>query len=441
MSNWSVVTTVKASKELVDFFINYYLEIGAHKIHLYLDDPKDSFIKDSYNNEKVIFHICDDNYWGVDYKFKNLKYAGRSDAVERRQEHNVIHATKFFPETKWMLCVDIDELIYSKRDIDSVLEEIPDNVYSLRLKPYEAIYLNKPPRSVEDVFSTNYFKHREKRCDTHFWNRIYPKGFIHKDGLFGHITGKSFFRTDEPQKWPALHNFNPIDPELKVSFLVDEIKLLHFESLTVENFAEKTLNRLNKIFNVVNLDKPSVERINYLKKVYEKNGIQGLYDAYETMHVLNSEKMNEALYLHVIDKIDYNEKDSLIRRVIQSFHGGILVYDNSGDKCRFISLDKFDKRQHYPIHLNFDYDKELCFLSFYKDNKVNYLYIDRFGELMTYRTSKAMFLKFKCLDKINYHFAISFDNKFFTAKLNGDFILGGNEIKSWETFSFLDFLE
>ncbi|EIJ68793.1 glycosyltransferase family 2 protein [Pasteurella bettyae] len=438
MSNWSVVTTVKASKELVDYFINYYERIGAHKIYIYLDDPSDSFIKDDYkNNSKVCFQVCNKDYWGIDYKFKNLIYVGRPDAVERRQEHNVIHATKFFAETKWMLCADIDELIYAERDITSILSEIPDNIFSLRLKPYEAIYLNSAPKTIPEVFATTYFKHREKRLDSAFWNQIYPKEFIHKDGLFGHMTGKSFFRTDEPQKWPALHNFHAVDTSLQSSFLVDEIKLLHFEALTIDNFVEKTLNRINKVFNVVNLDKQSVERIKNLKKHYDEKGKQGLYDAYKIMHVLNERQMDQAIYLHLVDKIDINKFYSF-SRAICSHHRTILVFDEQEDKCKLVNKNDMNISIHHIVHLNFDYDKKLCFLSFNKDSSVHYLYLNRFGNLMTYSTNKAMLFDFRCLDKINYHFAISFENKFFIAKPNGEFTLGGEERKAWETFTFLN---
>lgn len=365
-SNWSVVATVKAPKEVIDIFINHYLNIGAEKIYLYLDDPNDRSIKDFYkDNIKIDIQVCDKEYWAIDYKFHNLKYAGRSDAVERRQEHNLVHAIQKC-QTKWILCVDIDELIYSEREVSSILKEIPDNIFSLRIKPYEAIYLANAPITMKEVFATRYFKHRNTRIDWCFWNKIYPKEYIHKNGLFGHITGKAFLRTDVPLKYPALHNPYSIDVELKSVFLINEIKLLHYEALTVDFFIEKTLNRLNKVFYTPSLDKPSVDRLANLKKLYDKKGKEGLKEAYCSMHVLDENALEKAINLKLIDDIDINYHTSNIA-TIYSIHRSILVFDKIKNKCILVAPNQINNPFQSIIQMNFDYDTSKCYLYFVSD--------------------------------------------------------------------------
>lgn len=180
-SKWSVISTVKASIELIHNFINYYKGIGAGKIYLYLDDVNDKDILNEYQKDKnVIITLCDDTYWSIDYGFDNFKFIGRPESIEERQKHNLCHALKLC-ETEWLLSVDIDELIFSEYIISDLLLTIPENVFSLRIKPYEATYELCEPKSIKEVFLTKYFKHREKRFDDFFGIRFFLKSpFIEK---------------------------------------------------------------------------------------------------------------------------------------------------------------------------------------------------------------------------------------------------------------------
>lgn len=439
MSNWSVVTTVKADKELIELFIQHHLSQGVNHIFIYLDDPLDFDIlslNDRFDN--VTFNICDDNFWSKNYEFKNLDFNGRPDGVEARQMHNVIHALKNV-KTKWLACIDIDEFIYSDRSISDVLEYIPDNIFSVRVKPFEAIYKDNVPNNYDDVVKTKYFKHHTRRVDKFFWNEIYPNELIHKAGFFGHITGKCFFRTDEPLKWPGLHNFNPLDMTLKTNFIVDEFKLLHFEALTNDFFIKKTLNRINKIFNVTNLDAPSVQRIENLKKIHAEKGIDGLSSAYKKMHVLSENTLNKAMLLHTVSSIDINQKDSFKHKVLITIHKTVLVYNARTEICELIPYSA-----ELPQHLSyvdtfFDYDQNLCFFCTKLDGKILYLYSDRKGRLVSYPYAKAMFFKLEFKDILNLQFSVQYTNdQYFSGTSKNEFKLGPKEVKSWEIFHIKD---
>lgn len=439
MSSWSIVATVKAEKELIDFFVNYYINMGVDKIYLYLDDPNDSYIEKAYvNNNKICISICDQAFWSQNYEFKNLEYKGRPDGVEDRQTHNVIHALTL-AKTKWLACVDIDELIYSDLNIDLTLASVPDNIFSLRLKPYEAVYLDTPPRHINDVFKTPFFKHRETRRDSHFWDEIYPDGLIHKEGLFGHTSGKCFFRVDEPLKWPGLHNFYPIDSSLKVNFLFNDVILLHFEALTVNNFITKTLKRLDSSFNVKYLDKPSVNRLNALKNIYTENGNSGLEKAYCEMHVLNTIQIQDALKLHLIKEINIKTPIKFQKKLLQTHHRSYVIYNEFSNLCQAVEKDDVCKNGYYPVYIAMDFENnkvDTCYFFYKKGNKTFYLYLDRYGNLTNYPFKKAMFFNFHCLDKLRPYFAISSNDSFFTSTPKGDFKLNANSCDAWEKFSY-----
>lgn len=436
MSNWSVVVTVKADPELIDVFIQHYLKLGASEMFIYLDDPADRYIQDLYSdNSQIDIQVCDEAFWNIDYKFKNLDFVGRPDGVEDRQSHNVIHAlTK--TKVKWLACVDIDEFIYSERKISRILDSIPDNIFSLRIKPFEAIYLNHAPLTYQDVFATPYFKHHTKRSDVFFWNEVYPEGLIHKAGLFGHVSGKCFFRADEPLKWPGLHNFNPIDITLKTNYIVEDFKLLHFEALTIHFFIQKTLNRINKNFNVKYLDGPSVRRLENLKDRYNKDGEKGLSDAYKLMHVIDSENLKKGCDLYLIDRIDMHTVGNFDKRILITTHHTALVYNDLTEQCELVALSEELEPHLSFVQVAYDFDQKVCYLFVEKFNNVIYLYTDKRGRLVAYPFKKAMFFKLELHDIINYQISIAYENgQYFTATPKGEFKLGAKEVKAWEIFN------
>lgn len=438
MSNWSVVVTVKAPLDLIVIFINYYLQKGAKNIYIYLDDPIDfkykEIIEDKYL-DRIDIEICNELYWGKDYCFNNLMFSGRPDSIEDRQKHNTIHALNKC-NTKWLLSIDIDEFIYSDKDINDYLKIIPNNIFSLRVKPYEAVYLNKGPEEFSEIFTTPYFKHREKRIDPFFWNNIYPEFYPQEGGLFGHRIGKAFIRTDEALKYTGLHNFYAINSSLKNMFYAYELKLLHFESLTSNLFIQKTINRFTGVYNISMLGKLEKLRLQRLSELYKDKGNEGLRDAYNEMYVLNNELISKGISLNLIDEIDLNKKASKFIYAIQNIHRDLLIYDFKEEQAKFINKNKninFEEISY--IQILFDIEQKIAALFTIYKEKVYYFYLNRFNVLMTYPTSQAMFFNFECIDRITWQFGLGLDNKFFTATPNGEFKLRAEEMKDWELFS------
>lgn len=437
LSNWSVVTTAKSDKEVIDIFIDHYIKAGVSEIFIYLDDSADSFIKDAYfNNTKVKIYVCDKVFWSIDYKFNCFKFVGRPDGVEDRQCHNIVHALSK-TTAKWIASVDIDELIYCEKNISSVLNSVPNNIYSLRLKPFEATYLNAPPQTYQEAFSTRYFKHLTKRNDVFFWNDILPKNVMHNTGFIGHISGKYFIRSDEPLKLPSIHYPQPLDTTLITNFRVDDLKLLHYEALTVDYFIKKSLNRINKSFNVKYLDRLSIARLELFKKIFDSNGLDGLKDSYNKIHVLDSSTIKKAISIHVVDEIDTNNINNSFISVIMSVHYSFLTFNINTNECQLTDINQIENLPNNLkiVEIHYDIDQGLCYLFTKINNKIVYLYLDRHGRLISYPLQKAMIFKCQSHDTISPQISIlNSNNQYFTGMPNGEFKIGAKEAKAWEIF-------
>ena len=254
--------------------------------------------------------------------------------------------------------------------------------------------------------------------------------------MFGHVSGKCFFRADEPLKWPGLHNFNPIDITLKTNYIVEDFKLLHFEALTVHFFIQKTLNRINKNFNVKYLDGPSVRRLENLKDRYNKGGEKGLSEAYKLMHVIDSENLKKGCDLYLIDRIDMHTVENFDKRILITTHHTALVYNDLTEQCELVALSEELEPHLSFVQVAYDFDQKVCYLFVEKFNNVIYLYTDKRGRLVAYPFKKAMFFKLELHDIINYQISIAYENgQYFTATPKGEFKLGAKEVKAWEIFN------
>ncbi|MCP1660524.1 glycosyltransferase family 2 protein [Neisseria perflava] len=297
--SWSVVVTVKSTPTYINYFIQHHLALGAKEIFVFLDSPNDFPLSEINQDRRVHLIGCDDDFWKNCPHFDCLRYqAGtRPELVEYRQYHNMLHA-QLLTSADWLLMLDIDELLYSRGNVNEILATYPDNVFSVLARPREAVYLNEAPQSGLDVYKTPYFKlhkYHSKAYQT-IYNR--PE-MINKGGFYGYVSGKSFTRVNKIVMQNSCHLNASLDRELVEGAVEYNFNVLHFESQTPRDFIQKTINRANKTFNVGLLDKLHVARTQYLAQIYneakanfsEEKGREVLNEAYHYMHVLSDEKM------------------------------------------------------------------------------------------------------------------------------------------------------
>lgn len=438
-STWSLVTTVKAPDELIEKFINHYLNLGASKLYIFLDSPNEQEIHNNLFDERIIFFLCDENFWVEREHFHPVRYkkGERPDYVEYRQYHNLIH-TSSICKTEWLLNVDVDELLFPMADIDEELSHIPRNIFSALIRPLEAVYLNTEPESLISTFDTPYFKSRRK-IDYDFWNGIYPdEGIKHKSGFFGHVTGKSFIRTSEDIFRPSCHIPAPVGEFLSHGFVIDSMFVLHFESMTRPLFVQKMVNRASKVYNTPFLDEISKARTKYLTDGFAENGEEYLHEAYKKMHVFDNVKMAKCLesgYVVNIKDREYKKNN------VYTSHGDVLAYSVAEKKVKAIDELVVDNKNFIPVKVIANYNNSECYISFIQNNKASYVCSDRDGVPRNTRGSFAQV--FKLIKDKNGLISIQCEYKnedskqpqFLTANKSGTVMFSRPAINDWEKFS------
>ena len=62
-TKWGVVATIKAPAQDVLRFAAYHLDLGAHRLFIYLDEPNPEAYAPLKNHSKVRVFSCDDAFW------------------------------------------------------------------------------------------------------------------------------------------------------------------------------------------------------------------------------------------------------------------------------------------------------------------------------------------------------------------------------------------
>lgn len=125
---WGIVSTVKAPLREVAEFIAYHLDLGAHRIHIHLDDPNPA-LAERLAHHKVRFTQCDDAYW-----------AGKSDRARATHEmRQVFNATRMYRITQldWLAHIDVDEFILTRDPVADLLASVDANCSHVALEPVE----------------------------------------------------------------------------------------------------------------------------------------------------------------------------------------------------------------------------------------------------------------------------------------------------------------
>lgn len=419
-NTWGVVSTIRAPAAMICAFVNHYLKLGANEIRIYLDDVEYNRPYDFKFPENVFLIGCDSDYWA--------RYGGAPAGIEKRQCHNYADARKRM-SSQWSLHVDVDELLYSRYPIGSLLSVLPNRIFSVLVRPLEAVYSKLVNKS--DIFHTQYFKRQV--IDREFLDNIFGSEWVElgKRGFFAHDKGKSFVRTvHEIEGW-YIHTPSPKNKSLLRSVEVSGVELLHFECQDPESFVEKVQRRINGSVLAQRLSPTGQRKLEMFKSIYEQDGEQGLLDVYKKLNVFQSDRLKQCLdkgFIVERSVQDYSvdaELDFLPNLV--DWKGRYLKYlekerrvvfskDNVGEPVSLALSEKkmvlFVRRGKLFLHL---VGKREVKLSAGGDT----LHADSLYSVE--RTSKVKFL-------------ICSGGNYFKSNRDGELILGGPTAKKWEVF-------
>lgn len=212
MTRWGIVSTIKAPLPEILDFAAYHLDLGAHRLLLFLDDPQPDTVAVLKAHPRIRVFACDDRHW--------RRLGIRRPAKHQvRQTANASFAYGRRVQVDWLIHMDVDEFLWPEASVADVLDGLPDETLCARVRPMEQI--------ASDAAAFKAFippgPDREATVA-----RLYPTyGAWVKGGFLSHVAGKLLVRTGLGPLTVRIHNvfrgdeMNPGETEL------DRIALCH----------------------------------------------------------------------------------------------------------------------------------------------------------------------------------------------------------------------
>lgn len=232
---WGIVSTIKAPPEDILNFCAHHLELGAHRLYIYLDDPDSPAFGPLSDHPKIRPLRCDARYW--------KRHTGRRPAKHQaRQVENARHAYERRVQVDWLAHIDVDEFLWPATPLPDQLAALPDDCTVARIRPSEALAPTAPDPLTHFKRLTIDRARRDRQT-----RRVYPTFGQHLNGGFlSHVQGKLIYRTGLPGLTAKIHNIwvgddmNPGQQELTGT------ELLHLHAKDWDSFLAAFLFRLDR---------------------------------------------------------------------------------------------------------------------------------------------------------------------------------------------------
>ncbi len=178
---WGVVSLIKAPLADIARFAAYHLDLGADRLHVFLDEPAPETAAFLSRHPKITVTTCDSAFWTGQKK-------PRMKAHQMRQ---VWVATQAYQDTDvdWLAHLDVDEFLLPPAPVSSLLAKVPSHDAVLRMAPVELLAGSQG----QELFKLQRkFAGQPKAV----LEAIYPNFGAHlPDGFVSHREGKNFART------------------------------------------------------------------------------------------------------------------------------------------------------------------------------------------------------------------------------------------------------
>lgn len=274
MSNvtWGIVSTVKAPITQIQDFCAHHLELGAHRIYLYLDDPEQEGLVGLTEHPKIRTTLCNERYWKQHLGRRPKKH-------QNRQVENASHAYARRTEVDWLVHIDVDEFLWPRSRFADQLAALPRDCLVGRIRPAEALANLQPSPTTH--FKRLIVNATKRRVTT---NEIYPTyGEFLNGGFLSHVQGKLAYRTQIEGLRAKIHNVfledqkNPGEKEL------NETELLHLHAKSWGDFLVAFQFRLNQgsYRSELKAAQNGMTMHQLFSAIYDEEGEQGLRAFYQ----------------------------------------------------------------------------------------------------------------------------------------------------------------
>jgi hypothetical protein len=216
---WGLVATIRAPTEEILRFAAHHLDLGAHRLYIYLDEADADAEAALKAHPKVRLRVCDAGYWSRQQGTRPTKH-------QVRQTLNATHAYNRRAEVDWLGHIDVDEFLWPETSVAEALAALPDHARTARVRPAEALAPDTPDaHAPATAFKAIHVDRAERDRST---ARLYPDYVAHiDDGFLSHVAGKIFLRTGLPGIEFRIHNARQGEVQNPGPVDLDTVALLH----------------------------------------------------------------------------------------------------------------------------------------------------------------------------------------------------------------------
>ncbi|MFP4404831.1 glycosyltransferase family 2 protein [Rhodosalinus sp.] len=222
-ATWGVIATIKAPDDEILAFAAHHLDLGAHRLYLYLDDEAPQAQAHLEAHPKVRVVRTDDAWWA--------KRRGRPEKHQTRQFVNARHALNRKQGCDWLAHIDVDEFLWPEGDIGALLAALPADCLTARVRPIEA--LADPGGGFPTFFKGTHVARAARQAAA---ERVHGGWAAHLPGGFlSHVQGKLFVRHGHGLKL-RIHNAMQGEVENPGLRELDAVRLCHLHAPSWERF-------------------------------------------------------------------------------------------------------------------------------------------------------------------------------------------------------------
>lgn len=235
---WGIVSTIRAPLGEIADFAAHHLDLGAHRLFIYLDDDNPTAYNVLKRHPKIRVFKADADHW---------RSPNRPVKHQARQTANARHAyIRKAADIDWIAHIDVDEFLWPHKPLEEQLQSLPSTCLCARIRPVEALASD----AADDIPAghtcfkamTNDRALRQKQTEA-----IYPTygGFLN-GGFLSHVAGKLFFRTRIEGLTMKIHNIQLGDVQNPGQVELDETDLCHMHAQSWQDFIKSYRYRLEQ---------------------------------------------------------------------------------------------------------------------------------------------------------------------------------------------------
>lgn len=235
MPRWGIVSTIKAPVAAILAFAAHHLDLGAHRLFLYLDDDNQAAFRILKSHPKIRPIVTDDAYWQSLGMKRRAKH-------QSRQFENARHAYGRASDLDWLAHIDVDEFLLPARPLEAQLADLPPDCLCARIRPVEAL---APVEPGQPLFAKAFSMDRAMR--NRQTEALYPDYGAHLNGGFlSHVAGKMIYRTGVPDLKVNIHNVTVGEVQNPGQRELSNTTLLHCHAKSWKDFIAAFHYRLDK---------------------------------------------------------------------------------------------------------------------------------------------------------------------------------------------------